>query len=117
MESVKMQRMTLSSYWSFMLQDLFNFYDLSLKAVLIGEQEAMSGLRECQVMPCPRTALLVCHPSCHRDCYIGGLCVRFESGINTNIFLVFLVLFKKIRGAHSELRKAFFSSNEAYIFL
>lgn len=40
-----MEGMTLSFYWSFKLQDLFNFYDSSLKA-LIGEQEATSGLRE-----------------------------------------------------------------------
>lgn len=46
MKGVKIQRMTLSSYWSFMLQNLFHFYDLSLKAVLRGEQEAASGLSE-----------------------------------------------------------------------
>lgn len=71
MESVQMQRMTLSSHWSFMLQDLFNLHDLSLKAVLIGEQEATSGLRERQVVPCPRKALRICHPSCQQDCHIG----------------------------------------------
>lgn len=88
-----MQWMTLSSYWSFILQDLFNVYDLSLKGVLIGEQEATSGLREGQghALPQDNTAHL-CHPSCLHGCYIGGLCVLFESCINANVFLIFKIL-------------------------
>lgn len=53
-----MEGMTPSFYWSFRLQDLFNFYDSSLKAVLIGEQEATSGLRgqQGQALPQDNTA-------------------------------------------------------------
>lgn len=59
-----MEGTTLSFYWSFKLQDLFNFYDSSLKA-LIGEQEATSGLR---------TLLIDVTPLVFR----GGFCTRWD---------------------------------------
>lgn len=101
MKGVKIQRMTLNSYWSFMLQNLFHFYDLSLKAVRRGEQRLIPDSMSGWVPPCPMPT------QCHSGCLLGfpsrGLRARFESGVNTNVFWVSEVLFKNIWGAHSEL--------------
>lgn len=101
-DGMKMQWMTLSSYCSLMLQDLFNFCNLSLKAVLIGKQEATSGLREWLGHDLPQdNTVHLCHSSCHQGYYIGGLCARFESGINANVF--FKILFKINTAVYSKL--------------
>lgn len=87
--------MTLSSYWSFVLQDLFNFYDLSLKAALIGEQKATSGLGEWLGHALSQdNTLHFCHASCLQGCYIGGLCTRFESSIMQMYFCFFKIVFR-----------------------